>query len=308
MNCHPKNDAIQGPRANRPRYGAKASRISDALVVNADPSWCMMQRSMATSYKTAPSIDALEDESCAMIGELFVLRTGDVRAAMFSAYPTSDEMRAYLQFLDANLRTPHVSLVDFSRMEGVDQAAFALLLSELEARVPLLGTGIRKQVLVHPQKLAGAFVAGFFAIFVPPYPAEVVGSVELAYDKLGLAQAASAIADARAHFAAEPDWLRSMRRHMQASPGASLDETARLIGLSTRTLQRLLKGIESTYSQELDTVRLRLADERLRSSKVKIASIAAELGFSSGEHFSDWFKRHRGERPSTFRGTPEDEA
>ncbi len=268
----------------------------------------MMQRSMATSYKTAPSIDALEDESCAMIGELFVLRTGDVRAAMFSAYPTSDEMRAYLQFLDANLRTPHVSLVDFSRMEGVDQAAFALLLSELEARVPLLGTGIRKQVLVHPQKLAGAFVAGFFAIFVPPYPAEVVGSVELAYDKLGLAQAASAIADARAHFAAEPDWLRSMRRHMQASPGASLDETARLIGLSTRTLQRLLKGIESTYSQELDTVRLRLADERLRSSKVKIASIAAELGFSSGEHFSDWFKRHRGERPSTFRGTPEDEA
>ncbi len=58
----------------------------------------------------------------------------------------------------------------------------------------------------------------------------------------------------------------------------------------------------------LATLRLRLADERLRSSKVKIASIAAELGFSSGEHFSDWFKRHRGERPSAYRGTPDDEA
>lgn len=251
---------------------------------------------------TAHAIDNLADRSCAMTGELFAYRIGNVRAAVFSAMPTTTDMEAFLRFFDAALAGPHVSLIDFSRMESVDQAAFALLLSALEARYAKLAV-IEKQVLVHPMKLAGAFVAGFFAIFVPPYPAEVVGDPAAALERVGLASARQAIEDARAAFGSEPEWLRQMRRHLTTHlASAAIDDTARAIGLSTRTLQRLLQGTQRTFSSELDAVRLRVADDRLRSTKTKIAAIAAELGFSSGEHFSEWFKRHRGERPSTFRG------
>jgi AraC-like DNA-binding protein len=249
----------------------------------------------------APGLDSLFDASCAMQGELFVYRIGPVRAAVFSAMPTTVDMEAFIRFFDASLKEAHVSLIDFSRMESVDQAAFQLLLHELEARYAKLAI-IQKQVLVHPMKLAGAFVAGFFAIFVPPYPAEVVGDASAALERVGLADRAGAIETARAAFGTEPEWLRSMRRHLTSHlASATIDDTARAIGLSTRTLQRLLQGAQKTFSSELDAVRLRVADDRLRTTKTKIAAIAAELGFSSGEHFSEWFKRHRGERPSTYR-------
>lgn len=257
---------------------------------------------MSAALTVAPDVNELSEQSCAMQGELFVYRIGKVRGAVFSSCPTTIEMHAFLRFLDTCLNEPHVSLVDFSGMDSVDQEAFALLMNELEARYSRLGKGIEQQILVHPTKLAGAFVAGFFAIFVPPYPAAVVGNVEEALRRAGIDASASAIKAARDAFGAEPEWLRAMRRHLTANMGnANVDDTARAIGLSTRTLQRLLHGAKSTFSNELDAVRLRAADERLRSTKTKIAAIAAELGFSSGEHFSEWFKRHRGERPSTFR-------
>src|SRR5262245_16050262 len=100
-----------------------------------------------------PTIDALTDGTCAMQGELFAFRTGSVRGAVFSSIPTTLEMQAFIRFLDCSLKEPHVSLIDFSRMESVDQAAFALLLAELEARYDALGRGVSRQILVHPKKL-----------------------------------------------------------------------------------------------------------------------------------------------------------
>src|SRR5688572_7345258 len=91
------------------------------------------------SLTVAGDVSELGDNGCAMQGELFVYRIGNVRGAVFSSCPTTIEMQAFLRFLDKCLSERHVSLVDFSGMESVDQEAFALLMNELEARYTSLG-------------------------------------------------------------------------------------------------------------------------------------------------------------------------
>ncbi|MCI8417722.1 MAG: AraC family transcriptional regulator [Lachnospiraceae bacterium] len=73
----------------------------------------------------------------------------------------------------------------------------------------------------------------------------------------------------------------------------SLDMLAQRLGLSRRQTERLLKDhYGKTFQQKKTEAKMAAAAILLSDSSRTISSIAEELGYSSGEHFSAAFKRH----------------
>ena len=70
----------------------------------------------------------------------------------------------------------HVSLVDTSRVENVDPAAFLALNRYVVEHKAALAEKVARLGLVRPGGFAGAVVAGFFSLLDrgAPYPAKVV--------------------------------------------------------------------------------------------------------------------------------------
>ena len=78
-------------------------------------------------------------------------------------------------------------------------------------------------------------------------------------------------------------------------------ETARLLGMTERTLLRRLRDENTTFQELLDRLREELAFTRLKNSEMTIDEIGASLGFSSSSTFSRAFTRWTGIRPSEWR-------
>lgn len=84
----------------------------------------------------------------------------------------------------------------------------------------------------------------------------------------------------------------------------SIDSTAREMGISVRTLQRLLRRDSGVDFRELSNiVRRRQAEDRLRASSASITQVAMELGYSSPANFSRAFKTASGLTPQEYRRT-----
>lgn len=80
-----------------------------------------------------------------------------------------------------------------------------------------------------------------------------------------------------------------------------MEETAKNLGMSARTLQRALQTEGTTYQNVLDDVRRDMAMEHLRDPQRTISEIAFLVGFVEVGAFTRAFKRWTGENPSTFR-------
>ena len=80
---------------------------------------------------------------------------------------------------------------------------------------------------------------------------------------------------------------------------------AKRAGVTSRQLERLfLRYLEKTPTQYYLALRLDRARELLLYSDRPIFEIAVATGFTSASHFSHWFKRVHGERPSVLRTAP----
>jgi len=83
--------------------------------------------------------------------------------------------------------------------------------------------------------------------------------------------------------------------------GASLDDVARSLGLSDRTLQRRLEGEGTSFLEVQDSVRESCARQLLRDPALSLVDVAERLGFSDLATFSRAFKRWTGQPPGMFR-------
>lgn len=81
----------------------------------------------------------------------------------------------------------------------------------------------------------------------------------------------------------------------------TLDEVARRVGMSERSLQRALKEEGTSFSSVLDDVRKELALWHLRSNETSVAQVALLLGFSESSAFHRSFKRWTGGTPRAHR-------
>lgn len=81
----------------------------------------------------------------------------------------------------------------------------------------------------------------------------------------------------------------------------SLDNVARQLGTSRRSLQRRLADESLTYAQVLDEVRSTMARAYLSQRELSIAEVAYLLGFSEQSSFTRAFRRWTGTSPAEFR-------
>jgi AraC-like DNA-binding protein len=81
----------------------------------------------------------------------------------------------------------------------------------------------------------------------------------------------------------------------------SVDEVARELHVSARTLKRKLAEYGATYSTLLDEIRLRDALRLLEGTRLPVDEIAARVGYTDRANFTRAFKRWTGVAPSERR-------
>ena len=82
---------------------------------------------------------------------------------------------------------------------------------------------------------------------------------------------------------------------------AKLGEIAQRLGVSQRTLMRLLASEKCTFSEILDALRLDLARSYLREENLPMSEVAWLLGFAEVSAFFHAFKRWTGKTPKQVR-------
>lgn len=97
------------------------------------------------------------------------------------------------------------------------------------------------------------------------------------------------------------DQVRRALLDLMPSGEPTIGEVSRLLGISSRTLQRQLFEDGTTFRDVLRDVRHELALRYLRDSSCSVTEVSFLLGFSETAAFSRAFKRWTGVAPSQFR-------
>jgi AraC-like DNA-binding protein len=102
---------------------------------------------------------------------------------------------------------------------------------------------------------------------------------------------------------ANREWLEHLRGHFsnELRNPPDLDELAKKMHCSTRTLRRRLEVQNTSYRGLLDELRFETAKILLRDTSMSIDSIAESIGFSDGAGLRRAFHRWRGVSPNIFR-------
>jgi len=82
---------------------------------------------------------------------------------------------------------------------------------------------------------------------------------------------------------------------------ASVDEVAKALAMSTRSLRRKLESENTSYKSILDQERQQIAQQLLHGSKMKLDELAFHLGYADTASFSRAFRRWMGCSPGEFR-------
>jgi AraC-like DNA-binding protein len=100
-------------------------------------------------------------------------------------------------------------------------------------------------------------------------------------------------------------WAARLRRifleHQDHSGFPSLHIAARQLHLTPRTLHRRLEEEETSFREELDSVRHMLALSYLRSPRLGVREVAYRLGYTDTSNFRRAFKRWQGQTPRETR-------
>lgn len=106
-----------------------------------------------------------------------------------------------------------------------------------------------------------------------------------------------------AKLTSQGSFVDEVRLLMLARPGyfPDIEDVARRLGMSTRTLRRKLKNEGSTFRDLLDEIRYGLAKEYLGATHLPMDEISSLLGYTESANFSHAFKRWSGLSPSAWR-------
>lgn len=101
----------------------------------------------------------------------------------------------------------------------------------------------------------------------------------------------------------ETELERSIRTACFNSCGdfPALDDMARTLGLSARTLQRRLTAQGRHYQELVDEVRTALASEYLTRTTMSVEEVGQRVGFSEASNFRKAFRKWTGQAPAAFR-------
>jgi AraC-like DNA-binding protein len=228
--------------------------------------------------------------------------------------PDVEDVRELLRLCEIGLRpgtVRHRWLVDVRGLELVEPGTFALFLEYTHKNRETLRQNIVRQAQLRPEGLVGAIISGFSHLAKLSYPERVFGDVEEALTWLGVESREGiellAELDAIRNVACESYAVVGRLRHeLEAAGTLAVEDAALRLGLSTRSLQRALRLAGTTYRMELKAFWIRRAQELLRQGDRNLTWIAAEVGFSSVQHFATAYRRAIGDTPSAWRARHRD--
>jgi AraC-like DNA-binding protein len=99
----------------------------------------------------------------------------------------------------------------------------------------------------------------------------------------------------------------AIKRRLVAGAPLHIDEIAKGLGVSVRTLQRRIAEAGSTFLHEVENVREAAAKEYVCQGKLSLGEVAKRLGYAHTSAFSRAFKRWTGRTPSDFRDHPHED-
>ncbi|KAB7631846.1 AraC family transcriptional regulator [Verminephrobacter eiseniae] len=150
----------------------------------------------------------------------------------------------------------------------------------------------RAPVVFNAQATALCFPAAFLALPIRTANAERYGNF-----CAGMAKALPANEDP----GLLEDALRAWMKHVLRDSGATLEHAAADFGITPRTLQRRLRGLGIGFVDLRAQVRMETARRMLVDSRLSVACIAEQLGFSEPSAFTRAFRRHTRQSPRAFR-------
>lgn len=249
---------------------------------------------------------------CFVVGRTFLhfCKTPTLWGVLLWGRPNHEDAFELARTLPLELRAPavpHASIVDASRLSGIDVSAFSLLDGYVRTEFESLSQGVTRLGLVRPAGVEGAVVAGFFQVLPRPYPVQVFDKLEPALAWLGEDATipdgfAAELADAYLRATSTSPLLTQVRTYLEAHlPDASIADAAKALAVSERTLQRRLSEANTTFQDELAQARLRVAERLLLDTDAPLTRIALDVGCASLQHFSAFFRKLTGESPSAWR-------
>ena len=245
------------------------------------------------------------------VGRRFVMFARSPTLMGFASWgrPDVDDVSALLRLCEVGVgpsAVPHRWLVDIRGLELVEPATFGLFLDYTRKNREALGRLILRQAQLRPDGLVGAIISGFSHLARLPYPERVFDDVGEALTWLEvdgqdgvelLAELDSIRNEVREGY----EIVGRLRHELEASGALAVDTAARRLGFSIRSLQRALRQAGTTYRMELHAFQIRRAQQLLGRDDRNLAWIAAEVGFSSAQHFATAYRRATGETPTAWR-------
>jgi AraC-like DNA-binding protein len=256
----------------------------------------MLVRATLKEFFDAPVGKVYADRTC-----LHFCAGTDLVGCVLWGRPNADDLAHMLEFADAVLERfplPHASLFDVRRLDGFDAPSYPVLARYLATRGAALRAGLTR-VAVLAEGWLGATAEGIPALLGVPCATRTFTSPTEALAWLGAEPSLLEWLDEA--FASSTDALLARLRVFLEGERAGVDEAARALGVSPRTLQRLLRAHGTTFRAEASSARIRAAQALLSSTDAPVTEIAFEVGCASSQHFSVLFRRATGRSPSEWR-------
>jgi AraC-like DNA-binding protein len=189
------------------------------------------------------------------------------------------------------------SLIDCHQVTHVDADATLEYAEHARDRVHQWASTLQRQSIVVPTGLPGILIGGTLPSVGVAHHLKLTPDIESAFAHLDhpVARSSYDVATQIAYAARDRSVLLSRLASVLARDlsAPTVEQAATALGMSTRTLQRELARLDTSFSEELRRVRLATAESLLMHSDLKIDAIAHKVGLGNASRMSALLRRER---------------
>lgn len=226
---------------------------------------------------------------------LSLCETEALYACFIWGKPRGGDARAIVDALSVEMRpeaVPHRTYIDFTGLTGVDAESFSVFRDFLERIKARQKEVTLREAIIRPGGLVGSVIAGFMALYPQPYPTGVFAEPADGAEYLSLEGTTLRRWEAlRDEVRGVPPELRALRRVLEAHRFAACRQA---VGRLTTNLAAKAPRLRDDVSARARRPPLDRASTLVTTTDDKLATVASRVGFSSYQHFSDWFRRKSG--------------
>jgi AraC-like DNA-binding protein len=186
-------------------------------------------------------------------------------------------------------------LSDCRALERADADVLLGFITSARDRVAEWTAGLERQALLVPDGVGGILISGALPLAGVGHSLHVAHELDTALTYLDHPAAAAAHAAATSIVATmrgRSALVSRLRAHLgQNLHAATIERSASALRMSTRTLQRELHQLATSFSDELRRVRIATAELLLAQTDLKIEAIATQVGFGTASRMSATLRR-----------------